>query len=153
MMTNHLYETHIKTKNLKGSIEFYERLGMKLAHIGKTRKAAFFWFGSSEKKQQMLGIWEVPLEKYVNSHFAFGVSLEEISDAISWLRERNIEPRPDFGLAPIEPIVHTWMPAASVYFYDPDGNSLEFIHVLSDEPNKELNVMYLSEWQKLMEEN
>ena len=152
MMTNHLYETHIKTKDLKRSIEFYERLGMKLAHIGKTRKAAFLWFGNSEEKKQMLGIWEVPLEKYVDSHFAFGVSLEEITNAISWLKERNIEPRPDFGLEPIEPIIHTWMPAASVYFYDPDGNSLEFIHVLSDEPNKELNVMYLSEWQKLLEE-
>ncbi len=150
MMTRHLYETHIKTKDLDRAIEFYERLGMELAHTSKNRKAAFFWFGNSEEKQQMIGIWEVSEEKYVNNHFAFGVSYQEILQATSWLKDRNIEPRPDFGLAPIEPIVHTWMPAASVYFNDPDGNSLEFIHVLDDQPNKDLEVKYLSEWKKLL---
>lgn len=44
-----------------------------------------------------------------------------------WLKEREIEPIPSFGKEPIEPIVHTWMPAAAIYFHDPDHNELELI--------------------------
>ena len=32
-----------------------------------------------------------------------------------------------------EPIVQRWMPAASVYFLDCDGNKLEFISMLHDD--------------------
>ncbi|WP_427036919.1 hypothetical protein [Cytobacillus pseudoceanisediminis] len=39
------------------------------------------------------------------------------------------------------------MPAASVYFYDPDGHSLEYIAVLEGEARPYLNPTYLSEWE------
>ncbi|WP_282439808.1 hypothetical protein [Gottfriedia acidiceleris] len=40
------------------------------------------------------------------------------------------------------------MPAASVYFRDPDGNSLEFIALLDGESIKTNEVFYLSEWKE-----
>lgn len=40
------------------------------------------------------------------------------------------------------------MPAASLYFLDYDGNKLEFISLLSNEPNELGYVPYLSEWEK-----
>jgi lactoylglutathione lyase len=49
-----------------------------------------------------------------------------------------------------EPIVHTWMPAAAIYFNDPDGNELEFISWLQDEPHNLGYAIYLSEWNELI---
>jgi len=40
------------------------------------------------------------------------------------------------------------MPAASVFFDDPDGNFLEYIAMLDDEPQPELGLLLSwSEWQ------
>jgi hypothetical protein len=39
------------------------------------------------------------------------------------------------------------MPAATVYFRDPDGNMLEFLTMLPDAPRPELNVLPWREWQ------
>ena len=55
-----------------------------------------------------------------------------------------------FGKEPKEPIVHTWMPAAAVYFRDRDGNGLEFITRRLDEPKPEMALMYLSEWEAFL---
>jgi len=46
-----------------------------------------------------------------------------------------------------EPVVFSWMPAASVFFDDPDGNFLEYITMLDDEPQLEFGVLSWSEWQ------
>jgi lactoylglutathione lyase len=40
-----------------------------------------------------------------------------------------------------EPVVFSWMPAASVFFDDPDGNFLEYIAILEDEPQPELGLL------------
>ncbi|RLQ92269.1 VOC family protein [Falsibacillus albus] len=149
MMPGTLYETHVKTKNLETAIDFYKKLGMDLAHTIEERRVAFFWFDRNNKKGQMLGVWEVPDEDFRTSHFAFKVSYEGIVNAKDWLLERGIEPRDAFGLEPVEPMVHTWMPAAALYFHDPDGNSLEFLCVLPERKNAESDVLYLSEWEKL----
>ncbi len=148
-MNGYLYETHVLTKNLEEAVKFYQKLGMPLAYLLEDRRAAFFWFQKSEEKKQMLGVWEVAEDQWVARHFAFHVSYEEILVATEWLKERNIEPVPDFGKEPIEPLVHCWMPSASVYFKDPDGNSLEYIHVLEGESKPELGVIYLSEWENV----
>ena len=51
--------------------------------------------------------------------------------------------------APIEePEVLCWMPAASVYFDDPDGHSLEFISMLDESPRPELGRVSWSEWRR-----
>ncbi|MCA1031467.1 VOC family protein [Bacillus timonensis] len=148
-MTRELYETHILTKDLDKAIEFYKHLGMPLATYIENRRVAFFWFGDKNEKKQTLGVWEVSAEKFAQRHFAFKVDYAEIKKSIHWLTNKGIQAKESFGLAPTEPIVHTWMPAASVYFEDPDGNSLEFIHVLDVEPNNEKPIMYLSEWENI----
>lgn len=143
-----LYETHVNTKNLEQAIEFYQSLELEVAYILNERRVAFFWLGDPEAKEQMLGVWEVPAEQFVPKHFAFGVSMEQLLEVPSYLEKRDIELRPSFGLDTSEPIVHAWMPAASYYFYDPDGNSLEYITVLKGEAKPELGAIHLSEWMR-----
>ena len=50
-------------------------------------------------------------------HLAFTVEEVDIEAAATALRER--------GVAVEGPVFHTWMPARSVYFSDPDGHDLE----------------------------
>jgi hypothetical protein len=40
------------------------------------------------------------------------------------------------------------MPAASVYFDDPDGHSLEFISMLDEPPRPDQGFMSWSEWRR-----
>jgi lactoylglutathione lyase len=145
MKIGKIYETHLQVADLQRSIQFYSKLGLELAHTSDKRKFAFFWVGN--EKEQTLGLWEVATGSQVEKrHFAFEVSLEDLLKSKEWLREKGIELRAAFGKEPTEPIVHTWVPAASVYFVDPDDNSLEFITVLPDDPQISEEVVYLSEW-------
>ncbi|UHA75049.1 VOC family protein [Paenibacillus sp. 481] len=148
-----LYETHLQVSNLEHSITFYEQLGLTFAHKIDDRRCAFFYFG--DDRQQMLGLWEVGAgQRIASRHIAFDIALDELLNIDDWLRERGIEPCDAFDRPPVEPMVLTWMPAASVYFYDPDHNLLEFIALLEQdaapaEPcdTSEINsVPYLSEW-------
>ena len=50
-----------------------------------------------------------------------------------------------------EPIVHGWMPAAAVFFLDPDGHLLELIADLTNEPRPEVLYQPLSQWRTLVE--
>ncbi|EJQ08710.1 VOC family protein [Bacillus cereus] len=152
MFPGTLYETHVKTKNLELAIEFYTKLGLFHAHTIEERRVAFFWFDKENKKEQMLGIWEVSEEAFHTSHFAFKVNYEEIIHAREWLLNKGINPRAAFGLEPSEPMVQTWTPTANLYFYDPDGNSLEFLCLLPEKKNVKQDVMYLSEWESLESE-
>ena len=40
----------------------------------------------------------------------------------------------------------SWMPAASLYFNDPDGNLLEFIAMLPEAQRPEMGIVTWSEW-------
>ena len=54
-----------------------------------------------------------------------------------------------FGAPTGDPSVHAWMPAAGIFFRDPDGNSLELVAMLGDSPRPDLSVLPLSEWRAL----
>jgi lactoylglutathione lyase len=45
-----------------------------------------------------------------------------------------------------EPSVIGWMPAASVYFRDPDGHLLEYLAMLDDDPRPDLGIVPWSQW-------
>jgi lactoylglutathione lyase len=143
-----LYETHLNVRDLSVSIAFYrDVLGLPLANVIPARKIAFFWTPSPEVG--MLGIWETGSSPVnIRSHFAFNVDVVEIENCVSWLKSKDLKPT-DSESAIDEPIVHTWMPAASVYFSDPDGHSLEFIAKLPDQPRANLGNMALSAWRRL----
>jgi catechol 2,3-dioxygenase-like lactoylglutathione lyase family enzyme len=147
IMIKGLYETHLPVSDLNRSIPFYESLGLTLYR--RNPKTAFLWI---IERQSWLGLWEGEeyQTKYHPSlrHLAFKVEISELKKAIGWLNERGISPREDFDLEPIEPIVFPPQAHSSIYFNDPDGNSLEFIASLPFEvPNQP--IMYLSEWEKL----
>ena len=134
--------------DLDRSIAFYrDVLGLPLAHRIAARQVAFFWVPSSDRA--MLGLWSIgtsPLR--LRLHIAFDVALPAVFESIAALRRAGITPRSGDGAPVDEPVVLSWMPAASVYFDDPDGHSLEFISMLDEAPRPELGQVSWSEWRR-----
>jgi lactoylglutathione lyase len=148
-----LYETHVYTKNLERAIEFYEgKLELEPAYIIQERRVAFFYLGEPGKKEFMLGVWEVPETEFRSNHFAFYLPYEEFMAIPDFLAAKGVEVRGSFGLDASEPIVHCWMPATSLYFRDPDGNSLEYLTLVDGEPQPELGAVHLCDWRKLIQQ-
>lgn len=145
-MIKGLYEAHLPVKDLERSIPFYEALGLKL--YKRYDKVAFFWVKEGES---WIGLWEcdqvdLPYHPSIR-HLAFYVDLEDMKKAICWLKEKGIEIRDEFKLGKEEPGVIPNQAHAMVYFYDPDGNSLELITRLPKEVDQS-EKMTLSEWEK-----
>lgn len=142
-----LFEAHLTVADINTSIAFYsDVVGLKLAHTVPERHAAFFWVG--EPGHTMLGLWSIhssPMR--MRLHIAFDVALEHVVASIDALRKAGLTALDGGGLPIDEPIVFAWMPAASVYFDDPDGHSLEFIAMLADKPRPELGLVSLSQWR------
>ena len=143
-----LWETHLTVSDLERSIAFYrDTLGLVLAHRVPERHAAFFWIG--QPRQAMLGLWGIhssPLA--LRLHFAFQVTLDNAVAAVAALQGAGLRPRSGAGETIAEPEVIPWIPAASVYFDDPDGHSLEYIAMLPDQPAPTAPRMALSEWRR-----
>ena len=146
-----LYETHLTVSDLDRSIAFYrDVVGLEFAYAVPARQAAFFWIGS--RARSMLGLWSIggsPLR--LRLHIAFSATLEDVVQAVGALKARGITPRRGGGGPEIdEPVVIPWMPAASVYFDDPDGHSLEYISILPEAPRPDLpGRLPLSEWRRV----
>lgn len=113
-----LAEAHLDVSDLDTSIEFYERLGMDLAW--RDDEVAFVWV---EAGRSWLGLWQ---DGKPENHVAFDVDYDDLHDAQAWLADRDIETREPRG-ADTNPFVRPHQGNASLYFEDPDGNSLEFL--------------------------
>jgi catechol 2,3-dioxygenase-like lactoylglutathione lyase family enzyme len=139
----------LTVRDLERSIAFYrDTLGLTLAHVIPKRKVAFFWVPTSDKA--MLGLWCIgtsPLQ--MRLHIAFDVALEDVIGSVAKLRVAGLTPHDGSGKAIDEPVVLCWMPAASVYFDDPDGHSLEYIAMLPDRPRPDLVRVAWSQWQRM----
>lgn len=143
-----LFETHIHVADLERSAQFYEQvLGLQFAHYEEQRRARFYWMGGHN--QSMLGVWEVKPEQVRREHFAFRISLEDMKQAVLYLKEKGLEVRNQLDDGTERPMVFCWMPAVSIYFRDPDGHSLEFIAPLPDPPKPKLGVILWDEWEEL----
>ncbi len=61
----------------------------------------------------------------------------------------GVTPLSFFGAETTEPSVIAWMPAAAVYFRDPDGHLIEYLAMLDEPPCAELGIVpwYLDERQ------
>ncbi len=143
-----LFEAHLTVSDLSRSVTFYrDVLGLELAHAIPSRHVAFFWIGAPGAA--MLGLWSIHSSPmFMRLHIAFRVTLEQVEASVPALRAAGLTPLSGNGRREItEPVVLTWMPAASVYFDDPDGHSLEYICMLPDEPRPDLAMVTLSQWR------
>jgi lactoylglutathione lyase len=141
-----LFETHLTVSDLERSVSFYrDVVGLGLALELSERNAAFFWIG--DPGRSMLGLWSLGTAPVgLTLHLAFDVGLDDLLDAPKQLHQQGITPLSFFGLETTEPSVIGWMPAAAVYFRDPDGHLLEYLAMLDEEPKPDLGIVSWSEW-------
>ena len=141
-----LFESHLTVSDLQRSVSFYrDSVGLPLALELPERDAAFFWAG--EAGDSLLGLWSLgsaPLG--LTLHVAFEVAVNDLLDAPKRLEARGIAPLSFFGVQTNEPSVIGWMPAASLFFRDPDGHLLEYLTMLEEDPRPELGIVSWSEW-------
>lgn len=150
-----LYETHIPVTDIGRSVDFYvDKLGFEIG-FGKRDDLSVLLLYPRGGRRWMLGLFEVDRIEHrhpAEFHFALRMSGSDVDEMVALLTARGIEPvHPP--TAPMdgpmtEPIVHGWMPAASVFFRDPDGHLLELIAELDEEPRPEFAYRYLSEWRE-----
>jgi lactoylglutathione lyase len=145
---NGLFEAHLTVSDLDRSIAFYrDVVGLELAHRVPERHAAFFWMGRPGKT--MLGLWSIHTSPMrMRHHIAFDVALGDVIALVERLRSAGLMPRNGSGAPIDEPIIISWMPAASVYFNDPDGHELEYISMLEGPSHPEWGWIPLSDWRR-----
>jgi lactoylglutathione lyase len=141
-----LFEAHLTVSDLEASIEFYrDRVGLELAHVIPARQAAFFWVGS--RGTTMLGLWAGgSAPQKTTTHIAFVARRDDVVAAPRALQSAGITPLDFDGRPTDEPVVLAWMPAASIYFHDPDGHLLEYIAMLPEDPCPDRGVLKWHEW-------
>jgi lactoylglutathione lyase len=141
-----LFETHLTVADVARSTEFYrDVVGLPVALDLPERNAAFHWIGGPGRA--MLGLWGIGSS--VNSmqlHIAFDVALDDVLGAPNRLRAAGVTPLSFFGEETSEPDVLGWMPAAAVYFEDPDGHLLEYLAMLPEAPRAAAGVVPYSAW-------
>jgi catechol-2,3-dioxygenase len=117
-----LGEVSIRVKDLDAMYKFYEEVvGLELLR----REESFVFFKVAEGyggHTQNLALFEageeLSEEKTTLHHIALNVSLEDFES-----EKRRLE---DLGLR-VNATVHEWLHVRSLYFPDPEGNSLEFV--------------------------
>lgn len=141
-----LFEAHLDVRDLDRSLAFYrEVVGLELAHRQDDRRVAFLWIGG--RGCSMLGLWEGGASPNCTSlHIAFAIELDAVLSAPTVLRAAGVEPLDFDRRSTDEAWVFGWMPAAAVFFRDPDGHLLEYLAMLPDEPRPEAGVVPYSEW-------
>ena len=141
-----LFEAHLLVSDVDRSIEFYrDVLGLPLALSLPERGAAFFWVGGPG--HAMLGLWSLGSAPMgFSQHIALEVSLSDVFGAGQALRSRDVTPLSFFGAEAAEPSVIGWMPAAAVYFRDPDGNLIEYLAMLDEPAQAERGIVPWSLW-------
>jgi lactoylglutathione lyase len=136
-----LFETHLTVADLERSVTFYrDVVGLPVALEVPERGAAFHWIG--RPGQGMLGLWSIGSAPMgMRLHIAFDMALSDVHAAPDRLRADGIQPLSFFGEPTDEPTVIGWMPAAAVYFQDPDGHLLEYIAMLEGAPKPDLGIV------------
>jgi len=139
-----VFETHLRVSDLERSARFYERtLDLKEAFRDEARRVRFYWVG--RRGEAMLGLWETEASQMFRQHFAFRSTPDELPGIVRALKERGVRTY-DFHNESEEPFVFPWMPAAAIYFDDPDGHTLECLAMLPDDPESGLGIVSWDAW-------
>jgi lactoylglutathione lyase len=141
-----LFETHLTVRDVPRSVDFYrDVVGLPVALDLPERNAAFLWIG--EQGRSMLGLWGIgSAVNTMTLHIAFDVALDDVLAAPARLRASGVAPLGFFGGEADEPDVLAWMPAAAVYFEDPDGHLLEYLAMLDEPPRPGAGIVPWSQW-------
>jgi lactoylglutathione lyase len=145
MSVRGLFETHLTVADLPRSMAFYrDVVGLPVALEVPERAAVFHWVG--RPGHALLGLWSIGSAPMgMQLHIAFDVALADVLAAPQRLRAQGIQPLSFDGEPAEEPSVIGWMPAAAMYFRDPDGHMLEYLAMLEGPPRPELGVVDLSQ--------
>lgn len=152
-----LYEAHLPVTDVERSAGFYtEKLGFRPGFAQGDGSGALLLYERGGVRW-MLGLFrvdEVAHRHPAEHHVALRVDEEDADRMLPYLRERGIEavhpPTAPLEGPMEEPVVHGWMPAAAVFFRDPDGHLLELVAELSDAPRPGVAYRSLSEWRTLV---
>jgi lactoylglutathione lyase len=141
-----LFEAHLTVADLDRAVAFYrDVVGLPLALRVPERGAALFWIGG--RGEGLPGLWSLGSAPIgLSLHMAFKVPLDAVLGACEALRSRGVTPLSFFGAETAEPSVIGWMPAAAVYFRDPDGHLIEYLAMLDDPPSLDRGIVPWSEW-------
>jgi catechol 2,3-dioxygenase-like lactoylglutathione lyase family enzyme len=123
-----LAEIVLIVEDVPAAARFYEDVVGLTPEQEPSDEWAWFWAGK-EGVQQRIALHRGSLlfeehsphpegERFGSVHFAFEVAREELDVAVGRVRGAGVEVHGPVELA--------WMDAQSYYFYDPDGNLLEF---------------------------
>jgi lactoylglutathione lyase len=141
-----LFEAHLTVGDLDRAVAFYrDVVGLPVAFQLAERGAAFHWIGAPG--ESMLGLWTLgsaPMGLVL--HVAFRASVDDVLGACRALRLAGVTPLSFFGEETDEPSVIGWMPAAAIYFRDPDGHQLEYLAMLDEPARPEVVIGPWSEW-------
>lgn len=150
ILDRRLFETHLTVHDLDRSIGFYRDLvGLDLGLHDRELGAAFFWIGGPG--ESMLGLWSAgPAPMGIALHVAIATTLDDVLDAPRRLRHLGLTPLSFHAEETTEPSVIAWMPAAAVYFRDPDGHMLEYLAMLDDRPDPDRGIVPWSEWSSAL---
>lgn len=149
-----IYEVHLPTTDLDRAIAFYERvLGFQVGLRQADASSALLLY-EHRGDRSMLGLFEVDEIGHrhpAEHHASFRVPAQAADEMVGFLEDRGVQPvhpptAPREGPMD-EPIVHGWMPAAAVFFRDPDGNLLELIAELPQDPRPDVVYQPLSAWR------
>ena len=95
----------------------------------------------------MLGLWSLGSAPMgLSLHIALKASLGDVLAACNGLRSNGVTPLSFFGAETTEPSVIGWMPAAAVYFRDPDGHLIEYLAMLEEPARPERGIVPWSQW-------
>ncbi len=128
MFSRGLSEIVLIVKDVKKSARFYREVVGLTLDTEPTDSWAWLWAGSVGQRQR-IGLHHGPLlfeehsphpasDRWGRVHYAFEVEPARLEEAVGHIRSRGVE---IYGPTDFE-----WMRARSYYFFDPDGNLLEF---------------------------
>jgi len=131
-----LAEIVLIVDDVRKAAAFYEHVVGLVPESPSDDEWAWFWAGEPGRPQRvalhkgtLLFEGQSPHpdgERWGNVHYAFDVAPEDLERAVERVRSAGVEV---FG-----PVHFDWMNADAYYFYDPDGNLLEFWARQADAP-------------------